>query len=250
MNLRLALIRLCVVASFVLLIELLCRTGLISPHVMISPSAMALSMAQLLAAGDYTGAIATTFGSVALAGCLAIIIGCVLGIAIHAVPRLRRALDPLLASYYAVPTFLFYPVLIVFFGVGREAIVATAVLMGCVAMIVATMSGLDRVPPVLRRTGQVMRLGRLEQVRLIVIPAAAPYMFSGAKLSVAYAFIGVIASEFIMSADGLGYAIANAYNEFDNRTMYGLMLLIIIAVTAVNGVLHAWDQHLQQRLRR
>jgi NitT/TauT family transport system permease protein len=53
-----------------------------------------------------------------------------------------------------------------------------------------------------------------------------------------------------MSGNGLGYEIANAYNEFDNRTMYGLMLLIILAVTVVNGVLHAWDQHLQRRLSR
>jgi NitT/TauT family transport system permease protein len=176
--------------------------------------------------------------------------GGLLGIGIHAVPRLRAALDPLFASYYAVPTFLFYPVLIVFFGVGRTAIVATAVLMGCVAMILATLNGLDRVPGVLLRTGQVLKLGRADLVRSIILPAAAPFMFSGAKLSVAYAFIGVIASEFIMSGDGLGYAIANAYNEFDNRTMYGLMLLIILAVTVINGVLHAWDQRLQARLRR
>jgi NitT/TauT family transport system permease protein len=142
----------------------------------------------------------------------------------------------LFASYYAVPTFLFYPVLIVFFGVGRTAIVATAVLMGCVAMILATLNGLDRVPGVLLRTGQVLKLGRADLVRSIILPAAAPFMFSGAKLSVAYAFIG--------------YAIANAYNEFDNRTMYGLMLLIILAVTVINGVLHAWDQRLQARLRR
>jgi NitT/TauT family transport system permease protein len=247
---RLALIRTGLIAACVLLLEALCRTGIIPRNVMISPSAMADALWRLLISGDYADAIRATLGSVALAAVLAILIGAAFGIAIHGLPRLRAALDPLFASYYAVPTFLFYPVLIVFFGVGRGAIVATAVLMGCVAMTLATLAGLDRVPSVLLRTGRIMQMGRAAQVRLIVVPSAAPYMFSGAKLAVAYAFIGVIASEFIMSGEGLGYAIANAYNEFDNRTMYGLMLLIIVAVTVVNGVLHAWDQRLQQRLRR
>jgi NitT/TauT family transport system permease protein len=247
---KLAFIRIGVVAAFVLLIEALCRLGVIPNQTMISPFSMVGALWQVLRSGDYREAIATTLGSVALAAGLAILMGGLLGIGIHAVPRLRAALDPLFASYYAVPTFLFYPVLIVFFGVGRTAIVATAVLMGCVAMILATLNGLDRVPGVLLRTGQVLKLSRADLVRSIILPAAAPFMFSGAKLSVAYAFIGVIASEFIMSGDGLGYAIANAYNEFDNRTMYGLMLLIILAVTVINGVLHAWDQRLQARLRR
>ena len=60
---------------------------------------------------------------------------------------------------------------------------------------------------------------------LVHLPAAAPHLFTGVRLAVAYAFIGVIASEFILSGEGLGYAIAYSYNNFDNRTMYGLMLL-------------------------
>jgi NitT/TauT family transport system permease protein len=69
------------------------------------------------------------------------------------------------------------------------------------------------------------------------------------KLAVAYAFIGVIASEFILSGAGIGYAIAYAYNNFNNQTMYALMLLVVIIVTAVNGGLNAVDRRLQARLR-
>ena len=68
---------------------------------------------------------------------------------IHAFPRLRRALDPLLASYYAVPFFVFYPLFIVLFGLGRGAVVAIGFLFGVVAMIIATLNGFDRIPRVL-----------------------------------------------------------------------------------------------------
>ena len=85
---------------------------------------------------------------------------------------------------------------------------------------------------------------------LINLPAAAPYLFTGARLAVAYSFIGVIASEFILSGDGLGYAIAYAYNNFENRTMYGLMLLIVVVVSGVNAGLEVLDRRLQSRVQR
>ena len=52
----------------------------------------------------------------------------------------------------------------------------------------------------------------------IRLPAAAPHLFSGLKLAVAYSFIGVIAGEFILSTKGVGHEIAYAYNNFDNPT--------------------------------
>jgi len=64
---------------------------------------------------------------------------------------------------------------------------------------------------------------------------------------VAYSFIGVIASEFILSGGGLGYSIAYAYNNFDNRTMYALMLFILLLVGSINAVLHVWEQRLIAR---
>ena len=64
------------------------------------------------------------------------------------------------------------------------------------------------------------------------------------KLAVAYAFIGVIGSEFIMSRGGIGYEISFAYANFDNATMYPLILLILLASVAINGVLSRWEQRL------
>ena len=117
-------------------------------------------------------------------------------------------------------------------------------------MLTATLAGLDHVPPVWRRTARTLpaRHGGVPRV-LVVLPGAAPFLFTGLKLVVAYAFIGVIASEFILSGQGLGYAIANAYNNFDNRTMYALMLLVVLVVTGVNLLLHGIDQRLQGRRR-
>jgi NitT/TauT family transport system permease protein len=240
-------IRLGVIAGFVALIETLCRLEIIPATVMIAPSEMAGALAAILASGQFNGDIASSTGNVAAAAVISVVLGFLAGLVIHAWPALRGAVEPLLASYYAIPTFMFYPVFIIVFGVGNRAIIAIAVLLAVVAMITATLNGLDRIPQVLRKTARIYRMSRLSRALLIDLPAAAPYLFTGVKLAVAYAFIGVIASEFILSGSGLGYAIAYAYNNFENREMYALMLLILIMATLVNGALDAVDKRLRAR---
>ena len=243
-------IRLAIVAAAVALLEALCRTGLIHRTVLLPPSEMVVSLWHILQVGELDSDILTTLRNVLLSALVASFLGFALGAVIHAVPRLRHAIEPLLASYYAIPTFMFYPIFIVVFGVGAQAIIAIAVLLSIVAMITATLTGLDRIPPVLRKTAKVFRMSPAKRAVMVDLPAAAPYLFTGVKLTFAYSLIGVIASEFILSGAGIGYAIAYAYNNFNNQRMYGLMLLVIIIAVAANTALDAVDRRLQARLRR
>lgn len=235
------LLRLLLVGSLVALLELACRRGWVAATAVIPPSAMVAALWGLLASGAVTADLMATLGRVGAAAGLSVLGGGALGLALHGWPRARGAVGPVLESWYAIPTVMFYPALIVAFGVGGGAIVAIAVLLAGVAMVSSTLTGLDRVPAVLLRTAAAMRLGRGATAWRVRLPAAAPYLFTGVKLVVAYAFIGVIAAEFILSGSGLGYAIANAYNNFDNGTMYGLMLLIVLLVVGVNAALQAVD---------
>lgn len=243
-------IRLAVVVVFILAFEALCRLGVLPRTVVLPPSEMATSLWHLLDTGEFNTDIVSTLQDVAIASALSIALGFALGIAIHAIPRLRATLEPLLASYYAIPTFMFYPVFIVVFGVSDRAIIAIAVLLSIVAMIASTLTGLDRIPRVLRKTAAIYRMGLARRALLIDLPAAAPHLFTGIKLAFAYAFIGVIASEFILSDRGIGYSIAFAYHDFDVRTMYALMLLLIVLVTGANMTLQFWEDRLMLRRRK
>jgi NitT/TauT family transport system permease protein len=245
-----AVLRLGIVLFLVAVVEMLCQWRIIPNAVMIPPSAMMVELVKILATGQFSADITTTIMDVAIATILSVTLGFVGGVIIHAASGLRAALEPLLASYYAVPTFVFYPVFISLFGVGSRAIIAIAVLLAVVSMITATLNGLDRIPGVLRKTGQMYRMSPIKTAFMIELPATAPYLFTGVKLSVAYSFIGVIASEFILSGSGVGYAIGYAYNNFENRPMYALMLLVILLVTGVNAVLNMFDRRFQSRRQR
>jgi NitT/TauT family transport system permease protein len=244
---RVGLIRLGVIAALIGMLELACRTGLINHRTIIAPSEMASALSTLLASGQVTADIERTLGMIAMVIALSVVAGFIAGLAIHALPRLRQALDPFFATYYAVPIFIFYPVLIAIFGLSVMPIVLIGVATAAVAMIIATLNGLDRVPRVLGKVARVHRLGRIRTALTLQLPAAAPYLFTGLKLSVSYAFIAVIAAEFILSPAGLGRDIADAYADFNNRRMYALILFLLIVATLVNGALHALDMRWAER---
>ena len=116
---------------------------------MIPPTEMVRALWQILTSGKFNADIAFTIVNTAAAVALSVVGGFLIGAVLHAIPRVRHAFEPLLAAYYAVPVFVFYPLLIVAFGVGRAALIVMGALVGVVAMIVNTLSGLDRVSPVL-----------------------------------------------------------------------------------------------------
>jgi NitT/TauT family transport system permease protein len=244
---RIGWIRLAVIAVAVGLLELACRTGLINRHVVIAPSEMVESLVRIVASGTANDDLMRTLSVVAGAVVLSVVIGFALGLVIHAMPRVRQALDPFFATYYAVPIFIFYPVLVAIFGLSLIPIVLIGVANAAVAMIIATLTGLDRVPRVLLKVARVHRMSRLATALKLQLPAAAPHLFTGLKLSVSYGFIAVIASEFILAPAGIGREIADAYADFDNGRMYGLMLLVLIIATVINMALQIYDQRWARR---
>jgi len=236
-----------VVVAAVALLELLCLTGVIDKITMQPPHLIARDFFRIIVSGRMNGAILKTTTNVLAAFGLAMSVGIVAAVFLHRKRTLRDTLDPLFATYYAVPVFAFYPFFIVVFGLGDLPQILIAFMLGVVAVIVNTLNGLDRVPNVLLKTARILRLSPADTALRMTLPYAGPYVLTGIKLAVAYAFIGVIGSEFIMSRGGIGYEISFAYANFDNATMYPLIVLILLASVAVNGLLGVWEQRLLAR---
>src|SRR5262249_12091297 len=222
---RVRLWQLGIVGTAVIALELLCRLGIINRFTMIPPSEMVLALGRVVATAPWFWPdVRYTLGNLAAAIALSAVGGLLIGLAVHAVPRLRRALDPIFTSYYAVPTFVLYPLLIVFFGIGPASLIVLGALFGIVAMIVATLTAIDRLPVVLLKVARASRLGIWRTALLLKLPAASPHLMTGLRLAVAYSVIGIIAGEFILSTEGIGRRVALAYNNFDNQTMYALLV--------------------------
>ena len=243
-------VRFALALALVLLLEALCRLGVINRFAMIPPSEILWHLGHILIGGTMWPAIAKTLTNVAIACVTSIIVGVILGTLIHRWRALREALDPLFAAYYAIPVYAFYPLFIVIFGLGDVPQVLIGFMLGLVAVIVNALNGLDRVPRALMKTARIHRLGAVATALQISLPFAAPYIFTGVKLAVAYSFIGVIGAELIMSRTGLGYEIGFAYNNFDNAVMYPLIVLVLAIAATVNTAFFLWEKRLLARRRR
>jgi NitT/TauT family transport system permease protein len=243
-------VRAAILAALVAALEIGCRTGVVNPLTILPPSAMFASMIDQIGSGEMNASITTTFSTILLAFVLAVGCGTAIGALIHRSARLRDVVDPLLASYYSVPTFIFYPLLVALLGIGRAPLVVLGVLSAAPAVVISTLAGLDGVAPVLLKLARVHRLSSLHTLRWIILPAALPHLFTGFKLALSYALIGVVAGEFILSGTGLGYAISFAYQSFDNSAMYGAMLFVLLVAVIANGILYVWEGRLARRRSR
>jgi NitT/TauT family transport system permease protein len=244
---RATLYQIAVVIGFVLLLEALCLAGVIDKITMPPPHRIAIDFFRLMMSGALFAEIAKSLGNVMLAFALAYVVGIATGTVLHSFRTIRETLDPLFATYYAIPIFAFYPLFIIIFGLGDGPQVLIGFLLGVVAVIVTILNGLDRVPRVLRKTALISRLGAFETAIHVTLPFCAPYLLTAAKLALAYALIGVIGSEFIMARSGMGYEIGYAYTNFDNATMYPLIVLILLFSIVLNGILTHWEKVLLAR---
>ena len=242
--------RLLAVLVPLVVLEALCRGHAIPPLTLPPPSLIVVGLWGILAHGTFTGAILKTLTNVGLAIVLAVTIGTAAGAALHRARTLRTLLEPLFSTYYAIPIYAFYPLFIVVFGLGDAPQVTIGFMLAVVSVIVSTLAGLDSVPAVLGKTARVLQLGPVATVRSVTLPYAAPYLFTGIKLAIAYALIGVIGAEFIMSNTGLGYEIRFAYDNLDNNVMYPLILLILLIAVVVNMSLDHWERLLRSRRER
>src|SRR3979411_2106637 len=132
---RVGWIRLIVIVAAIGALEIACRTGLIDHRTVIPPSEMAVALVGILASGEINSDIVRTLGVIIVAVALSVVFGFALGLLVHALPRVREALDPFFATYYAVPIFIFYPVLIAIFGFSLAPIMLIGVAPPIVARI-------------------------------------------------------------------------------------------------------------------
>ncbi len=236
-------------------LEIVARTGIIRRSTLTPVSEMFITLwkllvlpgaipARLLNDTSLASNFFMTFGEILLSFSFAVLVGFPIGILLWRWKTLARILNPYLVSYYAIPVFALYPIIVGIFGIGLLSITFMGWLFAIVAIIINTAMGFDVVDKrIYPKVGRSLRLSHWKTFVWIYFPAATPHIFTGLKLAFIYAIIGVIASEFILSTKGLGHLVRFTYAAFETEIMYASMLLIVIMALVVNTILvrvEAW----------
>jgi NitT/TauT family transport system permease protein len=178
----------------------------------------------------------------AFAGILALAGGLALGIAIGASPASHQILTPILSTLYSIPKIMLYPVILLVFGLGLSARVAFGAMHGFFPVALFAIGAIRNIPPVLLRTGRVMRLSRLDTVRTILLPAALPEIVTGLRVGFSATFLGTLMGEMFASSEGLGFMLIRAMDIHNVPDIMALTLLAFVIATAANVFILAVEE--------
>jgi NitT/TauT family transport system permease protein len=240
------LTRWAVIIAAVAALEVVPRAGLGDAITLIPLSMIVPEFFELLSDGELTPHLLSTGGAFVLSFLLAGVTGVPLGYLLWRYEPLKRTLDPYLTTYYAIPIFAFYPLLLAIFGFNILPVVVISWAWAVVAVVLNTAIGFGEVPRVFVKVGQSMNLSRWQLLSRIFFPAAVPYVFTGLKLGMVYSLIGVIASEFVLSTQGLGYLVSYNYTNFRTAAMYSAMFLILFLAILLNWALNSIERRLYE----
>jgi NitT/TauT family transport system permease protein len=224
---RTPLIRWAGLAGLAGVLEALVAGGLVSPWVLARPSEMARAFPALWRDEALPRMVLVTFGETLAAITLAGALGIAAGYLLFACRSLGRAYEPWLGALFAAPTVLLYPLFLVVLGRSLATIVAMGVVTGAIPVTIKMREGLLGVPRVLLDVGRSFKLTEAALVRKILVPAAAPTIFTGFRLGLIYALVNVVGVEFLIDLGGLGRLVSDLYYRYQIPAMYAVILCIV-----------------------
>ena len=182
-----------------------------------------------------THAIPTTLES-ALGFVLATVLGIVLAIVITYSRVAREALYPNLVFFQLIPKIALAPLFIIWLGVGTQSRVAFSVFIAFFPMVIATTAGFMSVDPGMLRLCKSLTATERQIFTHVRFPAALPYIFSGMKVAITLAIIGVIIGEFITAQAGLGYLIIFATARADTEVCMAAIVVLCVCGLLLYGL--------------
>lgn len=224
--------QLAVVIVLLVAVEAAVQARLVNQLAMARPSAAGAKLWQELTDGSLAAAAGTTFYEISLAFVIASFAGVGIGYLLWRFETVGGAAESLLGAVFSTPTVLLFPVVLVLFGRSPAVPIVMAVVVGVIPIIINTRAGLSNVKGTFLKLGRSLSMTNVQIFSKLLMPAAAPVIFSGIKLGLIYTMIGVTAMEFLIEIGGLGKNISISYTTFDAPAMYAY-LAVVFAVAVV-----------------
>jgi nitrate/nitrite transport system permease protein len=157
--------------------------------------------------------LAASLERVALGFLLSAVIGVGLGMLVGSSRFAMRALDPLFQVLRTVPPLAWLPLSLAAFREAQPSAIFVIFITAVWPIIINTAVGVRNVPSDYRNVARVIRLSPLDWFARIVVPAAAPYIFTGLRIGVGLSWLAIIAAEMLIGGVGIGFFVWDAWNS-------------------------------------
>lgn len=229
---------------FVLVLELLPRTGLVDRAFLPPASAMLGALADQATSGAFWVALLQTIRGWALGLAIASLAGVTLGVVIGSVELLRRGTATTIEFLRPIPSVALIPLALLLFGTDMRSTLLLVVYAAFWQVLVQVLYGVQDVDPVARETARSYGLRRITQVRRVTWPTALPFVLTGFRLAASVALILQITGELIIGTPGIGRQIGVAQSSGAVETMYALVVVTGLLGVSMNLLARAAERRL------
>ncbi len=238
--------------------EFATTNGYLKPYRFPAPSKIAMGFVEIASEGfpeDLTIWVhtRTTVGRILQGYIAAVGLAIPLGFLIGAFSTLEKLTAPLIIFGRSIATLSLLPLVIVWFGTG-ELTKVVLIGYGCFwTMISNVIAGVKYVDPVLIRAARTFGVSGPALFWRVILPAALPRIFAGARMALGVGFMVIVGAEMIGTVEGLGALIMEARNFYRSEiTIIGMLVIGIIGFLIASGLLHLekmlipWDTGLDE----
>ena len=144
---------------------------------------------------------------------LACFVGVALGTLVGQSTWAMRGLDPIFQVLRTVPPLAWLPLSLAAFRNGQPSAIFVIFITAIWPIIINTAVGIRNIPQDYRNVGAVLRLNHFEFFWKIMIPSAAPYIFTGLRIGIGLSWLAIVAAEMLIGGVGIGFFIWDAWNS-------------------------------------
>ncbi|MEA3322003.1 MAG: ABC transporter permease [Bacillota bacterium] len=208
-----------------------------SPAVMPKPSNVAVALYQGFMDKTLLYDLGASFKRLGVGLFLALIIGTLLGIWLAKSKTADETVGMLVLALQSVPSIVWLPLAIIWFGFNETAIIFIVTLGGTLVMTINMRMGIKSVPPLYIKAASTMGASGVEMFWKIILPASVPYAVTGARLAWAFAWRALMAAELLSMGPGLGYTLKYAADFGQMSLVFGVIIIICVIGSVVDLVI-------------
>lgn len=228
------------IASFAVILlvwESVVRLGWVNPFFVSQPSAVAASLSRAARSGELGHNLAVSFREFAIGYGLSVVVGILTGALAGRFRTVEYALDPFLWFLYSAPLIAFYPIFVLWFGLGVPTVIALTFLLSVPQIAASTLNGIQNVNPALIRAARSLGAAEGDLLWKVVLPASVPVIVAGLRLGIGRALMGVVVGELFGATAGLGYSISY-YGALLKTTdmIASLVVIVVLGVLCTQGL--------------
>ncbi len=236
--------------------EGLAARRVLDPFFFSRPSHVAVRIVQWFTSGSIYRHVSVTTQETLLAFFVGTGLGIVVGFVFARVPAISSVFEPYIKIANALPRIVLAPIFTLWFGLGILSKVAFGVTLVFFIVFFNTFQGVREVDRSILNNARMLGASERDLVRHVLLPSAMTWILASLHTSVGLALVGAVVGEYLGSARGLGYLIAQAEGVFDTTGVFAgivvlsvFVLLIDLLVTLIEHKLLIWKPSAQVEAR-